>query len=418
MKTRKKWTLKLTDIPVLLLAVLCICCLSLQVRRVLGTTVILAIWGLYYLLEGYDLLHCKLHENLMLVLVTVYVFLCLLYRYIGLSDENTGITSIFLSFLPYYAIIPIYKKLDRKQGMFIILVCLATVLVTMWQNYKIWSWNGVIPIHMYLEGYLEVINTQYSSAIMLLAGIMFCLFLHQKGFVRYISLGVALICILFNTLIMQRGIAFLLTMLMITLLLLYNTSRDRRIMTRYILLMCLIVFVLLFYRFVLGAIASISGSQRLASRLQSIITLFDASDISEAKGGSLTARLQLIGVSIKTFFESLPNFLFGVGDKVDNFQVGNHAQFFDEFARYGLLGGLLSNYLPFGMMKTAIRFVSLPKNSTLYRQIIVIFFIYMLRCLVGGIFAPSIGAVMFIMLPIAFGLLKTNERNSQEVYSR
>ena len=419
MISRNRWTIKWSDLPTFLLACICICCLSLKVQRTIGLTAILALWMLYCFLEGYDLLHIKLQESLTLLLIVGYLAICFLYRYIGLSDEGTGITTTILFFIPYISILPIYHKLDRKQCIFILAVSIVTAFVTMWQNYLLWRRFGFVPMHMFLEGYTEVVNTQYVSALMLLSGITFSAFLRERRkLLRYLYLGIALVCFLFNAVVTQRAITILLSFVMIPFLIMVNSKRGVGRILRFLALSSVLVFGLLGYRVILTGIANLLGSERLADRIFSIIRLFDQSSAAMEESNSLTVRLQLMGLSIQTFFASVPNFLIGVGDKADYLLVGGHGQFFDEFARYGVFGGLLSNGITVSTLYTIMKYVSLPRESVLFKQMLVIFLFFIIRGFVGTLYAPSIGATMFIILPLLFRLVyEMNEDDQIEVQS-
>ena len=89
-----------------------------------------------------------------------------------------------------------------------------------------------------------------------------------------------------------------------------------------------------------------------------------------------------------------------------------------EFARYGVFGGLLSNGITVSTLYTIMKYVSLPRESVLFKQMLVIFLFFIIRGFVGTLYAPSIGATMFIILPLLFRLVyEMNEDDQIEVQS-
>ena len=228
----------------------------------------------------------------------------------------------------------------------------------------------------------------------------------------------AIICIAFNVVVTQRTIALLLTIVMLFLLLIVHGRITKRKIIGYFLLALLLAFVVMNYQLVLEWIADITNSDRMKSRIDTLSSLFATRDLEEVEEGSLTVRLRLIGVSISTFFGSLSNFVIGVGDKVNNTQVGNHSYFFDEFAKFGILGGTLSCAMVFRMLKTATRMSRIERNDPLKKYMLVIYATALLRALVGGLLSPYIGAVLFIITPLAFRVLKFDRDGLWEVPSQ
>ena len=132
----------------------------------------------------------------------------------------------------------------------------------------------------------------------------------------------------------------------------------------------------------------------------------ESQDVSQIDRGSLSGRIQLTMISINTFFSSPSNFFFGVGDKLDNYLVGNHCYFFDEFAKFGLFGGILSCSIIGGMILSAIYISSINPKERLFKLITAMYIIVVFRALTGGLWAPSIGIMINIFIPLAFKLMK------------
>ena len=257
------------------------------------------------------------------------------------------------------------------------------------------------------EGVLEVVNTQYISATALFSGVLFSVFLYSKNLTyRCVCLALAALTFIFNTTITQRAASMLISLVMFLILYLCNGKTIFSRGVRNIMLVLSIILFLIGYKYILGFLAEYISSERLMARIDSLILLMETQDVSQIDGGSLSGRIRLTMVSINTFFRSPSNFFFGVGDKANNLLVGNHCYFFDEFAKFGLFGGILSCSIIVGMILTAISISSVKKSEVLFRLIIAMYLIVVFRALTGGLWAPSMGIMINIFIPLAFKLMK------------
>ena len=402
--------IKKTDISVFFLTLLCVTFLSPLILRTIGTVGVLALAAVYFLLEADHLFHINIQEKNTLILIGLYVAMLLLYTFLGKSDEGAGQTGAVLFMISFILIIPIYKRLNKKHCIFIIAACTATIMITLFQNYLLYVRLGNrISQQLYKVGYKEVVNTQYVSALMLFSGVLFSVFLCEpKKLVKFGALFITAVCFGFNILVTQRAITTILSFVLFFLLILVKGEMSKKKIIRYIIFLLLIMLLFLQYDAIIGFVADLFDSPRLKSRFDSILGFLSTGSIDNVEEGSLTVRIRLIGVSIKTFWSSISNFLFGVGEKIDYSVVGNHSQFFDEFAKFGIFGGLLSCTIFIKMSKIAKRISTIEKNDYHYKMLTVIFVVMVMRALIGGVFSPPIGIIMFIFMPISFKVMKLN----------
>ena len=119
-----------------------------------------------------------------------------------------------------------------------------------------------------------------------------------------------------------------------------------------------------------------------------------------------------MGVSVKTFFGSFSHFFLGVGHRIsDNTLVGNHSQFVDEFARFGLFGGLLSTFTIIRLLKEIRIMADLKPNSVARRHITVLLLVVVMRIFIGSVFDSSVGIVLFVLVPLVFRTIQIEEEN-------
>ncbi|MBR4673571.1 MAG: hypothetical protein IKP00_03825 [Victivallales bacterium] len=398
-----------TNIAFYLLAFLCVCFLSPWLQRTLGTKVVVAFLGGYLFLEIDHL--CKVFPlgRKVMVLIALYIGMLLLYTVLRLSDKGAGQTVCVLFMLTFFMIVPIYNRLNKRQCLIIILICILTMLFTMLQNYYLWERMGHRMTQQWYRtaGILEVVNTQYVSATVLFSGVLFSVFLYSKKLAcRCVCLASAALAFLFNIVITQRAASLFISLAMFLLLYFCNGKNILSKGIRNIMLVLSGILFIFFYKYILGNLSIIVNSERLMSRINSLIQLMESQDVSQIDRGSLSGRIQLTMISINTFFSSPSNFFFGVGDKLDNYLVGNHCYFFDEFAKFGLFGGILSCSIIGGMILSAIYISSINPKERLFKLITAMYIIVVFRALTGGLWAPSIGIMINIFIPLAFKLMK------------
>ena len=403
-----------SNIGIFLLGLICVVLMSPYAARTVGDAGFTALTLLYLLVEITPLVNTKKAERMTFLMIAVYILVLVANKVLGRSTASVAYHyNIVKFYVAFVCIAPIYGRLRKKQAGFLLAVILLTLAVTMLQNFQLKMRLGSrYSIQLYnTSGVKAIISTQYTCAILLMSGCMFSLFLYlRRSLWRPALLLGVVFCFAFNLVVTQRGIILLLSILMYPLL--WLCSGKNRSAKRYLAFVGFVAAALVFYiayEPILTWIGEITGSQRLVSRMNSIVTLIQAGGIEEAGGGSLTARLRGMEISIQTFSGSVSNFLFGVGMKTDsNTLVGNHSQFFDEFAKFGVFVAVFNILTVFRMLKISRKMSGVNKEDRLYPSFSVLFFVFLLRALVGGVLEPSVGAVVFIAMPLMFKL--ANER--------
>lgn len=403
------------DLSFIILVFLCVCFLSPALSRTVDDRVIVFITLIYILLELNSYIKCTIKEKRLLALIALYLLMIFVYKFLGLSTASVSYHyGIVKYFIPFICIIPVQKRLTQKQSVFLLIILCATIIITLVQNYRLkLIWGYRYSIQMYKnQGIKEIVSTQYTSAILFLSGAFFVAFLHtKKAGVRIGFMILTLFFIGFNLFVTQKGIILLLTIIMFPLLFFFN-SRNRS-KGRYFgvaIGIILLSFIALNADAFFELIGNITGSERLASRMNSLSSLLESGSIESIGTDSLTSRLRLIGTSIQTVFKSISNFLIGVGHRTDsNVLVGNHGQLVDEFARYGILGGTLSLVLLIKMLTISRNFAHLDERSIIFNQFVVIAFILFIRSAIGTVIDATIGTVVFIWVPFFFRILNEKE---------
>ncbi len=338
-----------------------------------------------------------------MLLILAYIFLRVVYWVLGIS--SAGLESSFptVKFFYFYAVfIPVRRYLTANQRNVILITALFGYLYTVLQNARYAATNYHYVLMFLLESDSNAANTAYSTTSMLFGGAMLILFFFtQKRSVKIFSLVLVLASFYFVIFISRRGIAFFLSLLMIILILINRNPKGRKIIP-YIFLISLSILIIAFESSIVTMISSLADlfPPRLAARIRSVMVFLMTNSASEA-GGSFDARLELTMRSVNTFLSSPLSFLFGVGDhRSNNLIIGNHSLWIDSLARYGILGSSLLFYTIYKMINATRR--AFEKDGFFYREITVLFLLFVIRGFLGTVIEPSIGAVLFVVIPLIF----------------
>ena len=251
-------------------------------------------------------------------------------------------------------------------------------------------------------------GTWYGSMFMLLSGISLIAVLRMKAWLpRIASFLILLLTLYLNIAILQRGTNVIFTVAELFLVILFNVKNKTLIgIGSVAIIVALIVFVssdLLIDLF--DWLASVSSSQRLASRFQQISMALTYESI-ESGGGSFEARYELIMISWNTFTSSIGHFIFGAGEHwMTNNIIGHHSFIVDTLARYGIIGGAL--LFVYYKKQYQIMFSIITKKTewALFMQCTVVFLFYLLRNFYGNVSAATVVVIMLIYFPLVLNLI-------------
>jgi len=163
------------------------------------------------------------------------------------------------------------------------------------------------------------------------------------------------------------------------------------------------VFSTFFSEEIVNIIISNSPDKRLTARF---VTLIDA-EASEANVGTVTGRTNLILLSINTWLDNIVNFVLGIGDHRAQFDasstgIGQHSEFLDLLAKYGLLGFISL----FFFLKNTIKYFCSIFTPEYRLQVSCVFVIFILCGLTKGVFFPRIGCALFLLFPLCSTVIK------------
>ncbi len=329
----------------------------------------------------------------------IYFIIIFFYKFLGISLATWDIAAGYFGYLFAITIslisIQIFNDRVLKiiEFTFIVVTIAGIIYVTKQGLYNL--------TFMDVEEAISQENAAYSSLIMLFSGICFIAILNYQNKKYKIVYAIALIlAINVNLSILQRGTNVIFTFAMIFLILYFRKIKERNFSKRIILifLVCGVIYFTGAIIPILEMFINLIPSERVASRLESIIIFFQTKDAMEA-GTSFTTRTQLAEQSLDTFFSSLSNFLFGIGDSRGFSQkIGDHSEIIDASARYGIIGlAIIVNifYSQYRYLKCLIR-----NNIAVRFEILVVYFMYLLRNINGNTMTTPVAFLIFLYLPI------------------
>ena len=355
-------------------------------------------------------------RNFLFFICTVmYLAVAFGYKLAGISSAGIGnYVNPIAYFFFFIAMKSVFPRMNMQQKKFIFGLVITTMLFTMVSNWIMYMRYGFYYFSRLTQIdniVTNAVSTQYTSAIMLMSGISLICFLHAKEN-RILWLIWILILNLFNILVTQRMIALILSIAMYPLIIIFNRKLKAQTVILMILLAVLLIVALENYSAVISFVSRYISSERFRLRLNQISRVLNARDIEQGVG-SLSARYNLILTSLRTWLRSPRSFLLGVGDHRSTYSIiGNHSQFFDVLGQYGIIVALMLYYSVYKTMKEIFNVISLKKGTPLYRQVLVICWIFVIRGIIGFVLFGTIAIQMFIILPIAISFINEKEEIS------
>ena len=298
------------------------------------------------------------------------VIVLLWITYIGVSLAlGRGLAEIgnFYNYICFFIpgiMYTFYKRLNRKEvNRFIVFFALLVAAVSVITNIQLLVndpssskeiTGGSGDLRHFYASNTNLGSFSWAQTVVILTGILGGLYVSQdKKVYKFISF-VGLCCFALMVILSSSFIAILSLVVLLSSYIALRL-RSKGPIFSIVIMLCLIHFVaslVIFSEFYAGLLEHVSftvGNPMLSRRIRAM------ADVFWGRGGnlldrSLSARLELYWLSLKTFFRS-PFFGRGMVYADDYFQygIGMHSQILDDAARYGLVGiivySILGRYL-------------------------------------------------------------------------
>ncbi|MCR4926349.1 MAG: hypothetical protein K5927_00065 [Lachnospiraceae bacterium] len=403
---------KVSLVSIILLSAFIIIFETPIVSRNIPNVIFYGLMAVLLLLNVNVFLKTSKRNKLILLVTAAFVVLFTVYKVLKISSSGLSYYSTTVKFLLLATILIVYYDiLSPKQKCFLLNLTVVAVIVNLIENLRLYFKYGPFRfVYLFQRRRFTTnsVSTMYVTAVFFFSAALFVYFLHtdKKKPAKWISLILSVFMFFFCVAIAQRTIILLLGMIMFPLLIVANAKNKRQFFIILATFTVIIVLLWLFYKDILTGFAKLTRSSRIQTRVDQLISYLSSGG-AEAFEGSGAARMDRIMTSVHTWLSSPVKFFFGAGDHRGSYDIiGNHSQIVDEFAKYGLIGGLLMLYIIWLYFKHIAKSVKTVISNPLFRQLLIIFFIIFIRACIGGIFEPVVGVQLFLIIPFIFEILE------------
>lgn len=164
-------------------------------------------------------------------------------------------------------------------------------------------------------------------------------------------------------------------------------------------------------------------NERLSARFSDIGVILQGGSINSLDDGSLAGRFLLGMTSLNTFIASIPNFIWGVGDNIligEQYEfydllslgIGNHSQFLDTLAKYGIIGGVIFINIVLGISRWLKR---ISVRESYYQYIDLFILVFFLQSILNNSFLADIFIIIFVVFPL---LIVSNNREYETITNK
>lgn len=334
-----------------------------------------------------------------------FFLLLLLYYIIGYSSSTIGRACFPLPKFLFSVFITMYccENMNVKEMKGIVAAIVIIAFVNVLYNaifctqYPYASTEAVTDFDFRS---LNVGGTKFSHFSLSFFILSFCGVLEAKH--RLLRIVFLLLTLLSAYYVIQCGqrMTIILFLFMVTILLVISKITTRRIMVLVLTIIATVV-VLGHSDFVLEKMYSLTDSERVMQRLNSL----SETSIYGVDNDSFSGRIYYYKMSLETLFGGLGNFFFGVGyheAELENkflIGIGGHSQILDILAMYGIVGGVLV----YMILRYTYNYLSYLINNEHYRrQFSIIFIIFISLSLLKYTFDDHNSLLLFFALPLLY----------------
>lgn len=372
------------------------------------STYLMALWGLFFLLKLLTLNRSNGILGHLFTLGVIYVFICLIYKLLGISSASMGycILAPFFYFVPVFALMIIDRCENEQQIRFLFhflaLAVAFNIADNIWLSYEYGIDNLVFQNlggKLEEEGLTELNfgGSQFVNMSVFYACMMFMAFLKSNNrnekYLFLVYWGISAYFIVFCSLKASAVI-----LLLLSLALMYISYKTKGKNGNMLTLTAIVGALLFFLRDgIFNFLIDIIDSDRITVRLTSLTTEGDVED------SSLMGRSNLWLVSIQSWLSSLISFFFGIGSHnwkdfmtTAESGVGNHSDWLDVLAKYGIIGALIL----YSSLKEYYEYLNNKYGNSFKYEILSFFLLILIMGLTKKIVNAQPAIMIFILFPL------------------
>lgn len=334
-----------------------------------------------------------------------YIVLGLVYSLFGISSGKIVSDMLFSLFVfPIMFLVLMDSKLTKYNAKLLFHVIAFIAAANLLDNIRlsnIYPYIALMSEEMLEEQGLTGLNVGgapfIAMAVFYLTIVLIAYFSSTKKTEKYLLLiyaGIALWFIVFCSYKASNTIYALLIVAIMPLL-----NKVKKIGTATIVLGVFALILMVFIDPIIHSVVDAIGDYRVGSRL----LVFAEEDSGYANDNSINSRMDLWAVSLRTWLDNPINFFFGIGEhnrheflNTAASGIGNHSDFFDILAKYGIIGGVILYNILKGLFEYSKKMVS----GSLYLKVILFMALVVVFGLTKKIILPSISIMLFVFFPL------------------
>ena len=372
------------------------------------------IWMVVTLLMGYIK---GLLTNIVCVWWMVYLFICVVMVILGFSSTNLNFIiyrlPFFLTPVMGYFVINNYNTAEKYLILAIFFVIyfvnLIYNIILGLQFPDLFEVQEITEDAIDLGVAMNIASTGFIIVGYWLIGALLMALLATNGKGRKLLCFMLMVPIGYYMLFQNtRGTAILLLLVELAGMSLAYLEPTKQVNRRpyYVFsVITLVLFVLLVFVPLMSWLMEHLQSERLAERLKDLMDFRQSKgDMGSVREGSFSSRVLLAQTSLNSFLSSPTSIMMGIGDHTQSFGgdlvksgIGNHSEFIDVLARYGLVGA----FVFWKMMKYYYQMLRklVTKRKSL-KYVNVIFVVIILSGFLNSIFYPVMLFFIYLIFPI------------------
>lgn len=354
---------------------------------------------------------CNGSTGRLVMSVYLYLLMCIVYKVLGISSIAPGALAIHLFFFISILLMLLLPNVTTdRQNNVITSVVIIVILFNIFDNIRLCLTYPQIYVLVNrnmdsLGATLNIGSSKFYNVIFFFFTICFFFFLNSNNKRnKCIMLICAIVSVFFIIAFCLKASVIVFTCLSAFLLFFAKKAKNKKVFFLRIFIPSLVVygFVNIFSDLIIELMVNLFSSERLVQRL---ILLIDPDNVDARRGAAtVAARENLWFMSINTWTDNIVNFSFGIGDHRADWAagqtaaetgIGQHSDFLDSLARYGVFGSLLIVRI----FILSFRYLLSVFEEEYRLQLLVILLLFVLFGFTKSVFQVDIGLLLFVFLP-------------------
>lgn len=346
------------------------------------------------------------------LLIVAYLFIIVLYRLVGVSDAAWGRYAVYTYLeLQVLLMLLIPQKLVNLKDQWVWWVMSAIIgLNILWNCVVLFVSPELSAVYTLVDQdiirSMNVGGSDFYVMALLFFDVCFFVFLNaKKMMVRFATLFLSIVASVYIVWFSLK--ASVVVIWLFSFGFLYAIRKVRKIGKFFVVSGVLAVTAMLvisaFSDDIIKFVVDYSPSERISKRL---VMLIDPNNM-EANDNSYSGRVDRWNTSLYTWLEDAKSIVMGVGDHWGdmNSGIGQHSEFLDFLAKYGLIGGCLM----LAILIKSFKFILSLFDKKYRIQLLVIIMVYIICGMTKRVFFDCVGVVFYLLLPLSAILVNDDQ---------